>query len=90
MGLFSKVKENVQDVTTMARGSVESLQTKHDLAQAYEQLGRRSFDLLERGKLEAPELNLDVEAIQKLKESSAGSDEPASSTEHAEQHSNTN
>ena len=70
MGLFSKVKENVHDTASSARESVEAIQDKHKLAQAYEHLGEHAFKLLDSGNLVAAELNFDVEEIRKLKQGS--------------------
>jgi hypothetical protein len=46
---------------------VEELQTKRELGQAYAELGRRAFDLIDAGKLDAKELDFDAEEIRKLK-----------------------
>lgn len=46
---------------------MEDLQTKRELGKAFGELGRRTFDLVEAGKIEAVELELDVDRIRKLK-----------------------
>lgn len=67
MGFLDKVKGNIRETATAAREGVEDLQTKHELGQAYGDLGRRTLDLIDAGKLQAPELDFDVERIRKLK-----------------------
>ena len=67
MGILDKVKGSIQDTATMARDGVEDMQAKHALGHAYEELGRRTVDLMDAGKLEAPELDFDIDRIRKLK-----------------------
>ena len=78
MGFLDKVKENIQETATMAREGVEDLHTKHELGQAYGELGRKTFDLIDAGTLQAPELGSDVERIRKLKADLAAEQPPAS------------
>ena len=67
MGILDKVKGNLHDTATMARDGVEDMQMKRELGQAYEELGRRTVDLMDAGKLEAAALDFDVDRIRKLK-----------------------
>jgi hypothetical protein len=67
MGFLDKVKGNIRKTAAKAREGVEELQTKRELGQAYAELGRRAFDLIDGGKLQAKELDFDVERIRKLK-----------------------
>ena len=67
MSILGKVKGNIQETATMAREGVGDMHAKHGLAQAYEELGRRTVDLMDAGKLEAAELDFDVDRIRKLK-----------------------
>lgn len=67
MGFIDKVKENIHDAATTAREGAEELRTKHELTQAYGELGRRAYDLVDAGKLQMAELDFDVEQIRKLK-----------------------
>jgi hypothetical protein len=66
MGFLDKVKGNIRKTASKAREGMEDLQTRRELGQAYGALGRRAFDLIDAGKLQAPELNSDVERIRKL------------------------
>ena len=78
MGFLDTVKKNVQETAAMAREGVEDLQTRHELGQAYGELGRKTLDLIAAGKLHAPELDSDVERIRKLKAALTAEQPPAS------------
>lgn len=67
MSLIDRIKGNIHETATMAREGMEDLQTKRELGEAYGELGRRAFALVESGKLTAAELDFDVERIRKLK-----------------------
>jgi hypothetical protein len=68
MGFLDKIKENIQETATMAREGIGDLQTKRELGQAYGELGRKAFDLIESGPLQAPQLQAEVDAVRKLKQ----------------------
>ena len=67
MGFLDRVRENIQDTATLAREGMEDLQTKRELGQAYGELGRRAFELIESGGLQSDELAPEVDRIRKLK-----------------------
>ena len=67
MGILDKVKGNIHEAATMARDGVEDMQLTHELGRAYEELGRRTVDLMDAGKLGAAALDFDVDRIRKLK-----------------------
>jgi hypothetical protein len=67
MGFLDKIKENIQETATMAREGIGDLQTKRELGQAYGELGRKAFDLLESGALQSPELQAQADAVRALK-----------------------
>jgi hypothetical protein len=84
MGLLDKVKENIQETATMAREGVEDLQTKRELGQAFDELGRKAFDLIDAGTLNAAELDAEVDQIRRLKaelEPQASAETPRGSTD---------
>ncbi len=66
MSILGKVKGNLQETATMARDGVEDMKVRHELAQAYEELGRRTVGLMNAGKLKAAALDFDVDRIRKL------------------------
>ncbi len=79
---LNRLKDATNVVATRAREGVEELQTKHELSQAYGDLGRAAADLVESGAVSHPELNERVEKIRALKtqleETPAEPAEPAS------------
>jgi hypothetical protein len=64
---LGRIKDATNVVATRAREGVEELQLKHELAQAYGDLGRATADLVESGAISNPELNEQVEKIRTLK-----------------------
>jgi hypothetical protein len=78
---LDRLKEATGVVATKAREGVEELQTKHELSQAYNDLGRKAADLVESGAVSHPELTERVEKIralkQQLEEAPAAPAEPA-------------
>ena len=64
---LNRLKEATGVVATKAREGVEELQTRHELSQAYSDLGRKAADLVESGAVSHPELAERVEKIRALK-----------------------
>jgi multidrug resistance efflux pump len=64
---LDRLKDATSVVATRAREGVEELQTKHELTQAYTDLGRTTAGLVESGAVSHPELNELVEKIRALK-----------------------
>jgi diphthamide synthase (EF-2-diphthine--ammonia ligase) len=64
---LNRLKDATNVVATRAREGVEELQTKHELSQAYNDLGRKAADLVESGAISHPELSERVEKISALK-----------------------
>jgi hypothetical protein len=67
MGILDKVKENIHAGAVAARDGVEELQVNHELGQAYRELGRRTFDLVEGGSLASADLDDDMKRIRELR-----------------------
>jgi hypothetical protein len=80
---LNRLKDATSTVATKAKEGVEELQTKHELSQAYGDLGRATADLVESGALSHPDLAERVEKIRALKAqleaASSEPDEPAAS-----------
>lgn len=83
---MNRLKDATSTVASKAREGVEELQTKHELSQAYGELGRLTAGLVESGAVTHPELAALVEKITALKAQleadpaeSATSAEPAQS-----------
>ena len=74
MGLLDKAKAAAEQAAAKAKEGVEDVQTKRDLGQAYGELGRMTYRLVDSGELSNPELTTLVERIRSLEARTA---EPA-------------
>jgi hypothetical protein len=75
MGLLDKAKAAAEQAAARAKEGVEDVQTKRDLSQAYGELGRTTYGLVENGELTHAQLTELVERIRTLEARSAA--EPA-------------
>jgi hypothetical protein len=66
MGLLDKAKQAAEQAATKAREGVEDVQTKRELGQAYNELGKTAFDLIERGELTHSRFDATAETIRTL------------------------
>ncbi len=64
---LNRLKDATNTIATRAREEVEELQTKHELSQTYNELGRVTATLVETGAISHPELAAHVEKIHALK-----------------------
>jgi outer membrane murein-binding lipoprotein Lpp len=83
MSLFNKAKQAAEQAAAKAREGVEDVQQKRELSQAYNELGKTAFELLESGEISNPRLEATAAKIRelntKIAESpggGAGSDDP--------------
>ena len=67
MGFLDKAMAAAEQAAMKAKGTAEELQTKRELGQAYGDLGRKAFDLIDAGTLSSPELDPLVERVRTLK-----------------------
>jgi hypothetical protein len=67
MGLLDKAKDAAQQAAAKAKEGVGEVQTRRELSQAYGELGKSVFELVENGELSDPRLDLSVEKIKSLK-----------------------
>jgi hypothetical protein len=71
MGFMDKVKASVksgaEQAATKAQEELERLQTRRELAQAYADLGEKTFELADRGDLSHAELGGLVDKVRTLK-----------------------
>lgn len=51
MGFLDKAKAAAEQAATRAKEGVEEVQSKRNLAHAYEELGRTAFDLIDEGQI---------------------------------------
>jgi cell pole-organizing protein PopZ len=66
MGLLDKAKAAAEQAAAKAKEGVEDVQTKRDLSQAYSELGKVTYRLVESGELSNPELTEIVDRIRAL------------------------
>ena len=75
-GFMDRLREATVNVTQMTRDGIETLQSKHELAQTYNDLGRKTVELVESGAISHPELTEMVARITELKAEMAAAGEP--------------
>jgi outer membrane murein-binding lipoprotein Lpp len=82
MSLFNKAKQAAEQAAAKAREGVEDVQQKRELSQAYNELGKTTFELLESGEISNPRLDATAAKIRGLNEKIAA-DSPAAAAEDA-------
>lgn len=80
MGFLDKAKAAAEQAAAKAKEEIEDLQLKRELSQAYNALGKTTFELIESGelaheKLEEPGAN--IRALRERATAAAKPDEPA-------------
>ncbi|HEY3550819.1 MAG TPA: hypothetical protein VGK69_07190 [Gaiellaceae bacterium] len=79
MSLFNKAKQAAEQAAAKAREGVEDVQQKRELSQAYNELGKTAFELLESGEISNPRLDATAGKIRELNAKIAESAGTASS-----------
>jgi hypothetical protein len=83
MGFLDKAKAAAEQAASKAKETAGEMQTKRELGQAYDELGRKTFELVDAGELSSTALDPLVERIRALKaQLEAG--EPVGATTSAE------
>lgn len=75
MGIVDKLKAGAEQTANKARETAQEVQTKRELAQAYTDLGKTAFALVDRGEVSHGELTAGVDHIKELQARLAGSSE---------------
>lgn len=75
MSFFNKAKQAAEQAAAKAKEGVEDVQQKRELSQAYGELGKATFALLESGQISHPTLEATTAQIRALNEKLA---EPSS------------
>jgi hypothetical protein len=83
MGFLDKAKAAAEQAATKAKETTGEFQTKRELSQAYDELGRATFELVEAGEVSSPTLDPLAEKIRSLK-AQLEEDEPVGATATAE------
>ena len=84
MGFLDKAKAAAEQAAAKAKGGVEDVQLKRELGQAYGDLGKQTFELVESGGLSHSDLEATVARIRGLNEKLAEADEPATDVSEAQ------
>jgi len=66
MGLLDKAKQAAEQAATKAKEGVEDVQQKRELSQAYGELGKTAFALIESGELSHSGLDAGAAKIREL------------------------
>ncbi len=74
MGFLDKAKAAAEQAAAKAKEGVEDVQTKRELGQAYGELGRTVFELLESGDISHERLEATAAKIRGLNEKAAAAD----------------
>ena len=67
MGLLNRAKSVAEQATAKAKEGLDEVQTRRELGQAYDELGKVTFDLAVAGEIAHPRLDAGVERIKTLK-----------------------
>ena len=66
MGFLDKAKSAAEQAASKAKETAEDLQTKRELGQAYDELGRKTYELVEAGEVSSSVLDPLIERIRTL------------------------
>jgi hypothetical protein len=80
MGFLDKAKQAAEQAAVKAKEGVEDAQTKRELSQAYNDLGKTAFELIESGDLSNSRLDASAAKIRALT-AKLDDDGPGSQTE---------
>ncbi len=83
MGFLDKAKAAAEQAAAKAKEGVDDVQTKRELNQAYNDLGKTAHELVASGEIAHSRLEAGVERIRALLEKAGGGDEPESAQEAA-------
>ena len=84
MGLIDQVKAGAEQATSRARESVQEAQLRHELGQAYGELGRTAFGLIEQRALDEQRLAAPAERVRTLEAQLAALIDPVETGGHGD------
>jgi hypothetical protein len=79
MGLLDKVKASAEQAASTAQKQAQTVATKRELSQAYGDLGKTAFGLLDRGEISHADLSAGAAHIRELQAKLSGEGASASS-----------
>jgi uncharacterized phage infection (PIP) family protein YhgE len=68
VSFFDRVKKGAGTAADKAKQEVSELQTKNELVKTYELLGKKTYELADKGALQHEELNEIVTRVRELRE----------------------
>jgi hypothetical protein len=80
LSFFDRAKQKAEQAAARVQEGVEDVQQKRELSQAYGELGRTAFGLLEAGAISDPSLEAPAAKIRELNAKIAGSSDASAST----------
>jgi outer membrane murein-binding lipoprotein Lpp len=66
MGFLDKAKQAAEQAAAKAKEGVEDVQTKRELGQAYTELGKTAYELIESGEISNPRLDASAGKVRTL------------------------
>jgi hypothetical protein len=73
---FDKVKQTAADAADTVKDSVQEAKVRNEIVRTYEELGRKTFELFEEGKIKTQALRPHVKHLRELKAQLAEVDQP--------------
>jgi len=73
---FDKVKQSASDAADAVKDNVQEAKIKNEIVRTYEELGRKTFDLAEEGKIKSTAIRPHVKHLKELKAQLAQLDQP--------------
>jgi hypothetical protein len=67
MGFLDKVKAGAQEATQKVKEGAADVQTKRDIGQAYDELGKKTYELATSGAVSHPDIDAFAKKIDDLK-----------------------
>ena len=72
MGFLDKAKAAAEQAAAKAKEGVDDVQTKRELSQTYNELGKTAFELIEAGEITHQRLTATADKLRALSEKAAG------------------
>jgi len=76
MSFFDKVKQTASGAADSVKDNVQQAKLKNDIVRGYEDLGRKTFELVDDGKLKATGLSRYIKHLRELKAQLDGVEQP--------------
>ena len=73
---FDKVKQTASEAADSVKDNVQQAKLKNDIVRAYEDLGRKTFELVDEGKLKGTGLSRYIKHLRDLKNQLAATEQP--------------